>query len=225
VLFLKKLPNTVGVLLHNLRLFLPKEYTIDALSQALQLTVPLGNGNGWTASEDLLWELFREVRENRPTHVLELGSGYSTLVMAASMRKVGLSGKITSLDHHAKYLEQTRSLLCANGLDSYVDLRLAPLKEVTLDGYSGPWYDELALQFDKPIDMVLVDGPPAILHPHIRFPTLPMIWKSCRKGCRIFLHDAHRKAEKRIVETWVRTQDFRIESFDTTKGLAILTKE
>ena len=211
--------------MHNLRLFLPKDYTIEELSKALQLDVPLGNGNGWTASEDLLWELFNEIRDKRPTHILELGSGYSTLVMAASMRKAGIQGKIYSLDHQPKYLEQTRSLLRENKLESFVDLRVAKLEDVTINGYTGPWYDREALSFDKPIDMALIDGPPAILHPHIRFPTLPLIWQSCKPGCRIFLDDAHRKAEKRIVESWIEHHPFRIENFDTTKGLVVLTKD
>ena len=96
---------------------------------------PLPLPGGWAASTDILGELLRALTAQRPQLVVELGSGLSTLIIAAALKRNG-AGRLISIDADADYAQQTRAQLALHGLDPWVQVRVAPLREISFEGVS-----------------------------------------------------------------------------------------
>jgi hypothetical protein len=64
--------------------------------RVLEGGAPLPLPGGWAASTDLLGELIRAIAARRPQRLVELGSGVSTLVIAAALRNNGAGRLISS---------------------------------------------------------------------------------------------------------------------------------
>src|SRR5579864_4662100 len=95
--------------------------------RVLEGGAPLPPPGGWAASTDLLGELMRLIML-RPTRlVVELGSGLSTLVIAAALRANG-SGRLISIDADPDYAASTRAQLQRHGLGEWAEVRGATLK-------------------------------------------------------------------------------------------------
>lgn len=150
--------------------------------------------------------LVEEVRRSRPAVVLELGSGASTIWLAAALSALG-HGRLVSIEHDPAYHAATLELLQANGLESRVDLRLAPIRPCTLDdGRDWPWYDTDAFAGIERVDLLLVDGPPQSVGPMSRFPAFEHLRGSLAPGARIFVDDATRGDEQRMVKQWCEAE-------------------
>src|SRR5450631_1633404 len=80
-----------------------------------QGTAPLPLPGGWAASTDLLGEIVRAVATHRPRLIVELGSGISTLVIAAALRANG-AGRLISIDADEAYAATTRQQLQQHAL-------------------------------------------------------------------------------------------------------------
>ena len=98
----------------------------------------------------------------RPTTVVELGSGGSSLVIGEQLRRLG-GGHLYTLDHDPEYAEKTRHMVDSLGLESWVTVLDAPLVDQEVSGDRFRWYDvprevrDLAV-----IDVLIVDGPPQL---------------------------------------------------------------
>src|ERR1700691_2946658 len=112
--------------------------------QVLRGGVPLPVPGGWAASTDLLGELLRAVAHRRPQRVVELGSGLSTLIIAAALRSNG-AGRLISIDADRNYAAITRSELERQGLADWAEVRIAPLTESLFEGEARQWYDTTVL--------------------------------------------------------------------------------
>lgn len=177
----------------------------------------------WVAAPDLLHWLFDFVRRERPSTVVECGSGVSTIVMAYAMREVD-NGIVTALEHDEHWFRTTSELVDEHGLGAWIDLRLAPLEPIELDGESWPWY-ELAQLPEDAIDLLLVDGPPGATREHARFPALPVLFDRIRPEGVVILDDHERSEEREVAERW-RSQfpELSIELLPHEKGTALLRK-
>jgi len=172
--------------------------------RALEGAAPLPPPGGWAASSDLLGEVLRLIML-RPTRlVVELGSGLSTLVIAAALRANG-SGRLISIDADPEYAASTRAQLQRHGLGEWAEVRGATLKQLEFEGVARPWYDLAVLEDLSAIDVLLVDGPPTELRPDIRYPSLPYFWKRLNAGAVLLLDDAAREAEQDIARRWQRS--------------------
>jgi predicted O-methyltransferase YrrM len=177
----------------------------------------------WTASPDLLHYLFRQVLERRPETILELGSGISTVVTAYALDVIG-RGVLVSLEHLEEFRDGTAMLLERHGLSHRVDLRLAPLEPVEVDGQSYRWYAIDALP-DGPVDLVFVDGPPQNTQVRARYPALPIIHLRLSDGALVILDDYKRADEAQIGERWVeRYPHLRFVELHHEKGTAVFEK-
>lgn len=135
-------------------------------------------------------------------HVLELGSGLSTLLIAHSFRRGG-TGKVLSLDDDARWAAQTTATLQREGLDGFAEVRVATLKDVTSGGRTAPWYDLSSLAPDVRFDLVIVDGPPAWKgDPLARLPALYELRKHLSDNGVLVLDDAGRGGETEIARQW-----------------------
>ncbi len=66
-----------------------------------------------------------------------------------------------------------------------------------------PWYDFRADEMlPEAIDLLAIDGPPRKLDPLVRYPARPRLFLRLRPGATVFLDDAGRAGEKRVLELW-----------------------
>jgi predicted O-methyltransferase YrrM len=168
-----------------------------SLLLCLQPKTPLPAAAGWALSPDLLAFLVRHIDVHRPNHIVELGSGLSTVILGLALKKTG--GRLTSIESDGHYLQETRTLLDAEGLDN-VKLLHIPLGE-----WQGHvWYEPERLESIKDIDVLLVDGPPGSIGKLARYPALPVFRPVLNKGAIVILDDTNRAAEKEITKRWIR---------------------
>jgi len=185
---------------------------------------PLPAPGGWAVSADLLVEIVNTIQRKKPHFVVELGTGLSTAVIALTLQKMAI-GKLCSIEHDAKFASASRELLESLGLSNIVELRLAPLTLTKQFGEEQYWYDLSVLEDLIRIDLLLVDGPPA-LTPTIRYPALPFFWDRMQIGGQIILDDAKREGEGLILNRWQK--EFSISEMiclDHDKGTVIITKK
>ncbi len=192
--------------------------------RTLQPLMPLPRPGGWAVSTDFLVELVRLIRLKKPELVVELGSGLSTLIAALALKQ-SATGRLMSFDHDDAFRRKTQARLRENGLESIAEVRTACLKPRAGLPHAAPWYDVAELADLQDIDILIVDGPPADLHPEIRGAALTFFWERLAPGGIIVLDDAGRKGERSFVEREVkRLRGMTVDYIETEKGMVILTK-
>ena len=78
--------------------------------QTLPLKQALPPLRGWAGSPDYLSILAAKILQKEPKIVVECGSGSSSLVIGACLKKLD-SGHCYSLDHNPEFAQQTRNAL------------------------------------------------------------------------------------------------------------------
>lgn len=196
----------------------------DGLMRRIQPAVPLPLLRGWAASPDFLLAIARHVLNHKPTAILECSSGTSSIVMARCCQLNG-SGHVYSLEHNEEFAIQTRENLAEQGLDAWGTVIHAGLVPT---GESGqPWYDLIRLQTpDDGFDMLVIDGPPANLSRHARYPALPQLDGMLKQRAMIFLDDAKRGEEIEILKRWQNEfPNYLHQLLPLEKGGAVLIKQ
>jgi hypothetical protein len=179
----------------------------------------------WTASADLLVELVDRFVEERPTTVVEGGSGISTVVLALAAREHGIDTRIVALEHDPEWAESTRRLLARHGVADLAEVRVAPLGPTSLEDHSTPWYDESALADLSDVGLVLVDGPPEGTGPRARYPMVPLLRDRLAARCTILVDDTARPGDADVVARWQPfLPDFAFDTLHLDKGAAVLTR-
>ena len=177
----------------------------DALAMAPGVDVswaPLTDRTrGWAAAPDLLRLLTALVEVVRPHHVLEFGSGVSTVVLARAAAAVP-GCTVTSVDHDPAFAAASAEALAACGGGDRVSLRLAPLVARVRAGGLYPAYllDTGTVDAGHPPELVLVDGPPAALGG--RAGMLYQALDHAEAGTIVLFDDADREPERRALDAW-----------------------
>ncbi|MFO1412793.1 MAG: class I SAM-dependent methyltransferase [Burkholderiales bacterium] len=194
-----------------------------ALERLLGLEKPLPPLRGWAGSPDFLLVLANAVLERKPSVVVECGSGSSTLVIARCLERNG-RGHVYSMDHDATYAQRTRDLLARHGLSTRATVLTAPLETRTATGET--WYRDDALPADlAPIELLVVDGPPAMLGRMMRAPAFPRLRSRAAPGLVIVIDDADRPDERAMVDDWCRMEPSFVKSVEAAeKGLVLLER-
>lgn len=179
---------------------------------------------GWTIHGFLAHRLVELLEERQPTVVVELGSGSSTVLIAAMIDRLAMA-KAThiSVDHMSQYLRRTEQALERQRLAARPRLLLCPLEPSSVDGI--PWYSGLPAQLaGLKIDLLLVDGPPGGDHPLSRLPALDLLRPLLAPGATVLLDDVKRPAEAQIVERWSQSHpDLQVRINTHGKGYAEFT--
>lgn len=142
--------------------------------------------------------------------VLELGSGASTVVLARLLRELG-GGALVAVEHDMRWADRIRHQLAHERLDA-ASVVFAPMGPHR-DGWDdAEWYAEAVLTAalpDRPLDVLVVDGPPA-WQPgteHARYPALPVLAGRLAPGAAVVLDDVERAGEQAVLERWRAEHD------------------
>ena len=156
----------------------------------------------WKADAGFLHLIVDHIQNARPRVVVEFGAGASTFVAARALMLHG-GGRLVSFDQNPDFAAQTRSWLRSYGVDA--DIRAVPLCP-SPGGWPGLWYDHEPV--DRPIDLLLIDGPPWTIHPYVRGAAEALFDDIAPGGC-VMLDDAARPGERVVARRWsVRWPDF-----------------
>lgn len=191
-----------------------------ALYEAIRPTAPLPPTRTWAAAPDLLRYLYESVRARRPNLILECGSGVSSLILGYAVKANGY-GRVISVEHLADYQEKTLRWVSEHGLEPWVEVRLAPLADIDVDGEVWPWYSLDAIP-DSGIDLVFVDGPPGATTKNARYPALPLLSNRLSPQSMVILDDAARDEEAAIAQRWSELfPEVEMSVIDHEKGTTV----
>lgn len=197
---------------------------LHAIHTLLPLRSPLPPMGRYTIDPDFAALLVSTIFEHRPRHVLELGSGVSTLIIAYALQAIG-GGELTSVDENERYRDTTLAHLRRHGFDGAVRMILAPLVEQPLGDARCRWYDTMKLTDLPETDLLIVDGPSGRSGPLARRPALPLLWHKLRSEAVIVMDDADRDDERRIVDDWRGLYpSLQCEHVPTRKGAYVLLR-
>ena len=179
----------------------------------------------WAASPDLLVVLVDLVITERPSLIVECGSGASTLWLALAMRRFEIDGRIIALDHDPVFGGKTRDFLARHGVSDLAEVRDAPLESFSLEGETYSWYARQAWEDLTEIDLLFVDGPPATTGHQARYPALPLLAGSLSPIATAVLDDLVVPDMQKVLQRWLDSYpDFRSEILPLEKQAAVLRR-
>lgn len=191
------------------------------LEQRLGFKATLPFTPDWSAAPDFLGLIAEHCLSAKPSIIVECSSGTSTLVLAQCCRLNG-RGHVYSLENGVGYAAATVQNLEEFGLQAYASVIHAPLVDYRLNGHKHVWYslDKLNVQ---DIDMLVIDGPPAVIDSQARYPALPLLYNKLAAGCAVYLDDANRPGEQAIVKRWCEMfPALRPRYAESERGCAVL---
>ena len=198
---------------------------LQNLSAMLPATDVLPATRGWAASPDLLAVLVDLVITERPSLVVECGSGASTLWLALAMRQFEIDGRIIALDHDPVFGGKTRDLLARHGVGDLAEVRDAPLETFSLDGETYSWYARAAWEDLTGIDLLFVDGPPTATGHRARYPALPLLSPALSPAATVVLDDLLVPDMQEVLRLWLDAYpDFGSEILPLEKQAAVLRR-
>jgi predicted O-methyltransferase YrrM len=191
------------------------------LNRLLQFKQPLPPLRGWAASPDFLLVIAQDALQRQPEVIVECSSGTSTLTLARCCQING-KGRVFSLEQDPEYAAATRKRLLEQGLDDWATIVDAPL--VSYEKMGGQrWYSLEGLDATKPIDLLVIDGPPWNTAALARYPALPMLIERLSSNAAIYLDDAERDEEKATLKRWSEEiPDLGVKKNYCEKGCAFI---
>jgi hypothetical protein len=165
-----------------------------------------GAANPYSLGTEALNFVDDRIRRLRPNGILELGSGVSTVVIAACMSEIHGDHipRVFSIDESETYLHETAHMLNAAGFSGSARLACRKVRDQRICGHRAPCYDldDRFLQtfLDGTPDLLVVDGPSG--GGLVRFGTLPLVFDHIASPCTFFLDDALRTEEIHVASLW-----------------------
>jgi predicted O-methyltransferase YrrM len=169
---------------------------------------------------------------NGRRRIVELGSGISTVLFARLLCQRSPVGgfRIAAVEHDARWAQWVTEQLDREGTGSDVVVIHAPLAPHPRAERGLSWYDDDALTGGlqtalrgDPIDLLLVDGPPAYAAGHglARYPALPVLCDLLAPGATVVLDDAERPGEQEILRRWEHETGHDFERLADRAGVAV----
>jgi len=160
---------------------------------------------GYAAAPDTLLHLTTLIDELPDgALVVEVGSGLSTIWMAAAARRSNRNVRIVSVDHDPRWGAETAAAVTRLNLGQWCDVRIAPLAPVPGESSDAtPWYDPASFDDLTEISLLVVDGPPGATGPDARYPAVPQLRDRLASGAIIVLDDTDRPEEQEVLARWV----------------------
>ncbi len=173
----------------------------------------------WAIEADLGRVLADEL-ERRPRLVVELGSGASTVLIAGLLHRHG-TGQLISIEHDRRFADATAERVQELGLGERVRIVLAPLRRQLVGTTWTSWYDADAVldaMGDTKIDLLLVDGPPAVTR-WSRWPAIEVLGSRLAEDGVVLADDGRNRWQRATALRWAHDHhDLRLYWLDTLKG-------
>ena len=215
--------ETKGGLKKEIRQTYRQLEALQNLSAVLPPSSMLPATRDWAASPDLLLVLVDLVITERPSLIVECGSGASTLWLALALRRFGIDGRIVALDHDPVFGGKTRDFLARHDVSDLAEVRDAPLESYSLDDQTYPWYARKAWEDLTGIDLLFVDGPPAATGHQARYPALPLLIGSLSPVATAVLDDLVVPDMQKVLRLWLDAYpEFDAEILPLEKQAAVL---
>ncbi|MCB2212465.1 class I SAM-dependent methyltransferase [bacterium] len=165
------------------------------------------------------------IRQTKPDVVVELGSGVSTLLASLQLQKNG-SGKVYAYDHEQKWARRTTNDMALHGMETWAEIRHAPLTSFQQDGRTLHWYDPAKFEDLEKIDVLLVDGPPDYDDNLQRRAGLTVLADKFHDDTVILIDDAERSTWNQFVRQWAAQHGFIAEELfqDYEHGLFLFKR-
>ena len=198
---------------------------LQNLSAVLPTSDVLPATRVWAASPDLLVVLVDLVITERPSLVVECGSGASTLWLALAMRRFKIEGRIIALEHDPVFAAKTRDFLARHDVGDLAEVRDARLESFSLDGHTYSWYARPTWEDLTGIDLLFVDGPPATTGHQARYPALPLLSGLLSPVATAVLDDLIVPDMQKVLRLWLDAYpDFDSEILPLEKQAAVLRR-
>ncbi|TVZ06422.1 class I SAM-dependent methyltransferase [Trebonia kvetii] len=196
---------------------------IQNLNAILPASDVLPATRGWAASPDLILVLIDQVIAQRPSLIVECGSGASTLWLALALRRFGIDGRIVALEADPVFADKTRGFLARHGVSDVAEVREAPLEDLKLADGSYTWYARWAWKDLAGIDLLFVDGPPAATCAKARYPALPSLREALNPASIVIVDDLVVPDMQETLRLWLDAYpEFSSEILPLEKQAALL---
>lgn len=197
---------------------------IEALLQLyakFQPTAFMPQFEQWPPDPTSVLELCSLVLRHRPTFVLELGAGVSTIWLGHAMAYAG-DGRVVSLEHRADRVGWVNDMINSHGITTVCEARPAPITDVRTGDEAFGWYDTEMLTDLKDIDFVIANGPTGDGSHDGRYPALPMLLDRLASGALIAVANVDRPGQLRTADLWLREHPELSAVTSTPSQMAVL---
>jgi predicted O-methyltransferase YrrM len=185
--------------------------------------LPWGSGSMRPAG---LVAVCNDVVLNDRRHIVELGSGVSTVMVARLLAQLAGAARrrLVAVEHDGRWRRWVVGQLDAEGIGADVVVVEAPLRPLDDDGGLA-WYDEAAVDAAvDAIDLLVIDGPPAHEPGRglARHRALAVLHERLVPGATIVLDDIERPGEQEVLRRWEDELGLAFRRLDEA-GVAIAT--
>jgi predicted O-methyltransferase YrrM len=173
----------------------------------------------WSIGEVSFTFVCAMIREKGATHLLEFGSGASTIRWALEFSDLS----IVSIEHDVEHYQRTLDAIDTHRLKDRVRVQYAPLtfRWVRMRPFLTYSFSDVSERFD----FVVIDGPPWPTR-RGREACLYLAEPLLNRRATVVLDDSARKDEARVVRNWQKGYGsvFSFRSHDIGHGLTVLDK-
>lgn len=173
----------------------------------------------WAPATDFVEAAYLLARDTGG-HILECGSGLTTLALALGAKHGGKGAKIHTLEHEEGFMANTLTLLETYGLGEYVTVRNAPLH----DYGDYEWYSEPLWKPQGGFAAAVVDGPPRSAKGG-RMGFYELCGNHLAPRCRVMVDDMADKFNGEISVKKLRGLGFQTSMFYGSKPFMIAKRE
>lgn len=186
--------------------------------------VPIPPLRGHAISPDTAIFMDDILKALRPKAILELGSGFSSALLARHCAEYG--GTLTSVDHLQEFGDLAAGYVSAWGAQDFFDLIIVDVIEQPLESGEHTLFYDLAPVAAKGIkfDFAFLDGPPKYVSEKVRGGFLPLFKDVLSPSCTILVDDYYRPGEMEMVAGWAADGLVEIQQENTAleKHAAVL---
>lgn len=220
----KRINNTIDFLGKEINSNYSQIESLFSIFSILNITKPLPSFRGWSISPDFANIIIQKILEKKPGNILECGSGVSSLIISYLIKDKNW-GNLVSFEHDKEFAVRTKELLKSHDVSGKTIIHAMDLIDYNLENNHWKWYDTSVLNQDMKFDLIIIDGPPAYIHPKSRYPSLFLLDKHLNIGGIILLDDCLRENDNNIVKQWMKNfSNYSSEWFNTEKGTYQLVK-
>jgi predicted O-methyltransferase YrrM len=155
----------------------------------------------WSLAPAAIIDVANDILVHHRRLVLELGTGFSTLMLAGVVAQARHDVRLVAIEHDEMYADDLRHELRQRGIEARADVVTAKL---TPKGRARQWYSRRsvrsALAGARP-DVLIIDGPPGSSARGARHPALELL-PVLDPRATVLVDDVNRPEERADLDEW-----------------------